>query len=264
MARTSAEPLSGEQLAAIGGCTNCHTAKGGAYLAGGDPIVTPYGVFYAPNITPDPATGIGDWQEIDFVRAMRAGRAPDGTPYYPAFPYTSYHRMTDADLAALFTHLRSVPAVRAPRREHRLRFPYGFRFTLRLWQWLFHEPRPFEPDPTRDPLWNRGAYLVLGPGHCAECHTPRGPFGQLDWSRAFAGNPDGPEGDDVPNITGDPERGIGSWSLDQLVLYLEIGMRPDGDFAGGPMAKIIEIGTGRLPPRDRLAIATYLRSLPGH
>jgi mono/diheme cytochrome c family protein len=261
-AQSHAVLANGETLFHIGGCTNCHTARGGGLLAGGDPIRTPFGTFHPPNITPDPETGIGGWSEADFLRAMRDGRAPDGTPYYPAFPYTSYHLMTDPDLRALWAYLRTLPPVRRPTPDHELGFPYNLRFGLYLWQWLFHEPRPFEPDPARDEVWNRGAYLVLGPGHCAECHTPRNWFGALDRDRLFAGNPDGPGGDEVPNITGDPERGIGSWSLDQLVFYLKIGMRPDGDFAGGEMAKVIENGTSKLSGNDRLAIATYLKSLP--
>jgi len=252
----------GAQVFAIAGCANCHTARNGPPLAGGDPLRTPFGIFHPPNITPDPETGIGRWTYGDFVRAMREGRAPDGTPYYPAFPYTSYHRMTDADLWALWAYLRRVPPVRAPRRDHELSFPYGLRSGLHLWQWLFHDPRPFVPDPDRDGTWNRGAYLVLGPGHCAECHTPRGWFGQLDEDRLFAGNPDGPEGTKVPNITPDPEVGIGRWSVDQIVFYLRVGMRPDGDFAGGPMAKVIENGTSRLPDSDLRAIAVFLKSLP--
>jgi len=254
----------GELIAAIGGCTNCHTASGGAPFAGGAPLQTPVGVFHPPNITPDVETGIGGWTFEDFRRAMREGRAPDGSPYYPAFPYTSYHRMSEEDLRALFAYLRGLEPVRKARRPHELRFPYNFRFGLYLWQWLFHEPRVFEPDPARSRLWNRGAYLVLGPGHCAECHTPRGWLGQLDWSRPFAGNPQGPDGKPVPNITSDPEKGIGRWSIDQIMFYLEYGMRPDGDFAGGAMAKVIENGTAKLPPEDRRAIATYLKSLPPH
>lgn len=261
-ARAETVKSRGELVYAIGGCTNCHTRKGGAELAGGDPIRTPFGTFHPPNITPDPETGIGGWSYGDFVRAMRDGRAPDGSPYYPAFPYTSYHHITDDDLRALWDFLRTVPPVKSPRREHELGFPYDLRFGLYLWQWLFHEPRPFEPDPGKSEEWNRGAYLVLGPGHCAECHTPRGWLGQLDVERMFAGNPEGPEGGKVPNITSDPEVGIGRWSLDQLIFYLKVGMRPDGDFAGGPMAKVIENGTSRLPDSDVRAIAVYLKSLP--
>ncbi|GBD44552.1 Gluconate 2-dehydrogenase cytochrome c subunit [bacterium HR40] len=251
----------GETLFHIGGCVNCHTAKGGATLAGGDPLRTPFGTFHPPNITPDPETGIGSWTLADFVRAMREGRAPDGMPYYPAFPYTSYHRLTDEDLADLFAYVRSLPPVQKRTPDHDLRFPYNLRFGLYLWQWLFHDPQPFVPDPAKDPLWNRGAYLVLGPGHCAECHTPRNWLGALDTTRLFAGNPAGPGGDKVPGITADPENGIGRWSRDQLAFYLKVGMRPDGDFAGGEMARVIENGTSRLADEDRLAIATFLLSL---
>lgn len=260
---TAADDIAaGERLFHIGGCTNCHTAKGGERLAGGDPIRTPFGTFYPPNITPDPETGIGRWTVDDFLRAMRDGRAPDGSPYYPAFPYTSYHRMSEPDLRALWAFLQTIEPISRAVPAHELGFPWKLRFGLYAWQWLFHQPQPFTPDPTKDELWNRGAYLVLGPGHCAECHTPRNWLGALDRERMFAGNPVGPGGDEVPNITSDPEKGIGAWSLDQLVFYLEIGMRPDGDFAGGEMKKVIENGTSRISRQDRVAIATYLKSLP--
>lgn len=250
----------GELLFNIGGCTNCHTAKDGPLLAGGDPLVTPFGTFHAPNITPDPETGIGRWSEADFVRAMRDGRSPTGAPYYPAFPYTSYARMSEADLLDLKAYLDTVPPVRRPSPPHELSFPYNIRAGLRLWQWAFHDPSPFTPDPGRSPAWNRGAYLVLGPGHCGECHTPRGWHGALDQGRAFAGARLGK--DVVPNITSDPERGIGKWSLADIRALLQIGIKPDGDFVAGEMGKIVSNGTGKLPEGDREAIAEFLASLP--
>lgn len=259
-AATPEELARGELLFHIGGCTNCHTAKDGPLLAGGDAIVTPFGTFYAPNITPDPETGIGRWTRDDFLRAMRFGKAPDGSPYYPAFPYTSYARMTDDDLLAVEAYLRTLPPVRRENRPHELPFPYNIRFGLHLWQWLFHDPTPFRPDPARSPQWNRGAYLVEGPGHCGECHTPRTFFGNLDRARAYAGAQLGKE--TIPNITSDPVRGIGRWSRGDLSTFLLIGIKPDGDFVGGDMAKVVRNGTAKLPEADREAIVEYLSSLP--
>ena len=257
------EPASvgrGELLFHIGGCTNCHTAKDGALLAGGDAIVTPYGDFFAPNITPDPETGIGGWTLEQFVRAMREGRDPEGRPLYPAFPYTSYTRMADADLAALKAYLDAVPPLRQEAPPHDLRFPFTLRSGLYLWQWLFFTPERFQPDPARDEAWNRGAYLVLAPGHCGECHTPRTLYGVLDWDRAFAGGRLGKER--IPNITPSPEKGIGAWSDSDLALFFKLGMTPDGDFVGSDMAKVVNNGTSKLPDADLAAIVAYLRSLP--
>lgn len=255
----AAEP-EGELLFHIGGCTNCHTAKDGALLAGGDPIVTPFGSFIAPNITPDPETGIGRWSLEDFIRAMREGRDPAGRPLYPAFPYTSYTHMSDADLAALKGYLDTVPAVSRPSRPHELSFPFNLRWGLHLWQWLFFMPGRLEPDPAKDATWNRGAYLVLGPGHCAECHTPRTFYGVLEQDRAFAGAQLGKE--KVPNITPNPQAGLGKWSASDIATLLKLGMTPDGDFVGSEMAKIVKNGTGKLAQPDLDAIVAFLQSLP--
>ena len=260
-ARADADQLArGELLFHIGGCTNCHTAKNGALLAGGGVIASPFGDFYAPNITPDPQTGIGGWTLEQFTRAMREGRDPAGWPLYPAFPYTSYTRMTDADLAAIKAYLDTLPAVGQASRPHELWFPFNIRWGLYLWQWLFFTPERFQPDPARDAAWNRGAYLVLGPGHCAECHTPRTFYGVLEWRHAFAGGQLGKE--KVPNITPNPASGIGKWAASDLDTFLTLGMLPDGDFAGSDMANVINNGTSKLPQADIDAIVAYLRSLP--
>jgi mono/diheme cytochrome c family protein len=252
----------GELIFNIGGCTNCHTAKDGPLLGGGDPIRTPFGAFHPPNITPHPEAGIGGWSDAEFIRAMREGVAPDGTAYYPAFPYTSYTRMSDEDLRALKAWLDSVPPVETPSKPHELGFPYNQRWAIGLWQWAFFTPGRFASDPTRDEAWNRGAYLSLGPGHCAECHTPRNFLGVLDWDSAFAGGDlGGPDGK-VPNITSNPAGGIGGWSEQDIVTALTLGMLPDGDFVGGEMAKVVRNGTSKLPLEDVRAIAVYLRSLP--
>ena len=250
----------GELLFHIGGCTNCHTAKNGPLLAGGEAIATPFGNFHPPNITPDPETGIGGWSEADFIRAMREGVSPEGERYYPAFPYTSYTRMTDEDLRALKAWLDTVPPVRQPCRPHELSFPFNQRWGMRFWQLAFFTPERFAPDPAKDAAWNRGAYLVEGPGHCAQCHTPRTAYGTLIEARAYTGAQLGKE--KVPNITSDPEAGIGKWSESDLATFFKLGMLPDGDFAGSEMAKVINNGTSKLPEEDVAAIVAYLRSLP--
>lgn len=255
----------GAYLVTAGGCEACHTVKDGAeedYLAGGRAIETTFGTFYAPNITPDPDTGIGGWSDAQFIRAFREGVAPDGSHYYPAFPYTSYTGVRDEDLLAMKAYLFSVPAVRRENRAHELPWYASFRFVLAFWKWWYFQPGPFEPSMDRDDHWNRGAYLVRHLGHCGECHTPRNLLGALDTARELAGNPRGPEGESVPNITPHRETGLGKWSGSDLSDLLAIGMYPDGDFVGGSMVEVVDLNTARLTADDRRAMIEYLRSLP--
>lgn len=251
----------GEYVLATGGCATCHTAeKGGAFLAGGRELKTDFGSFFTPNITPDVETGIGSWSDEDFITALREGVSPTGGHYYPTFPYTSYTRMTDTDIIDLKAYLNSIPAVNNAVPDHDLPFPFNIRMSMIGWQLLFFDDSPFEPDPSKSAEWNRGAYLVTGPGHCGECHTPRNILGVVDADQALSGNKNGPEGDAVPNIT-PGKGGIGDWSADDIVSALEIGLLPDGDFLGGAMTDVVEDNTSKLTPDDREAIATYLTSL---
>jgi mono/diheme cytochrome c family protein len=260
-----ADPVArGAYIFNAAGCLGCHTdvKGGGKPLAGGRPLATPFGTFYSPNITPDPEHGIGRWSDADFIRALREGKAPDGSAYFPAFPYASFTHMTEADMLALKAYLSTREPVNQPNRPHDVGPPFGWRFLIPVWQTLYLDPGPLPPVPDRDGEWHRGRYLVEALGHCAECHTPRHFLGGLDTDRRFAGSPAGPEGKSVPNITPDPQGGIGNWSVGDITTMLEIGMMPDGDFAGGGMNEVVQNSTSKLTPEDRRAIAAYLKALP--
>lgn len=254
----------GRYLAAAGGCVSCHTADedGAERFAGGRALATPFGIFHAPNITPDRATGIGAWTDEQFLAALRHGVSPSGEDYFPAFPYTAYAGLSDADVLAIKAYLFTLPPVRQPNRPHDLPWYLRSRLAATAWKWLFFKPARFAPDPSRDAAWNRGAYLVRHLGHCGECHTPRNQLGALRADLEMAGNPDGPEDRTVPNITPDETNGIGDWSASDLESLLEIGMLPDGDFAGAGMGEVVDENTSQLTAADRQAIVTYLRSLP--
>ena len=254
----------GAYLFALGGCAGCHTDEKnkGPVGAGGPPLKTPFGTFYGPNITPDPNYGIGKWSDADFIRALREGVAPGGSHYFPAFPYTSFTRMTDEDLRALKAYVFTLKPVATPSKAHDIGFPFNIRLGQMFWKLLYFDEGPFRPDATKSAAWNRGAYLAEGILHCGECHTPRNFLGGPDQSRRYAGTPEGPVGEAVPNITPDPETGIGKWSESEIASYLSTGMDPSGDFAGSLMAEVVERSTGKLTEADRAAVVTYLKSLP--
>jgi mono/diheme cytochrome c family protein len=227
-------------------------------LGGGLAIPSPFGTFYAPNISPDPADGIGRWSEADFVNAVTKGISPQGTHYFPAFPYTSYAHAKTNDVRDLFAYLKTLPAVSGKVRDHDLPFPFNIRRNVGIWKLLFMDDRPFVPDAAHSDKWNRGAYLVNSFGHCAECHSPRNFLGGIVTAQRFAGGPN-PEGEGwVPNIT---EKGISDWSEKDIAYFLETGQTPDGDNAGGAMARVIR-NISKLAPKDRDAIADYVKSLP--
>ena len=255
--------MRGEYLTAAGGCVSCHTdfkAKGKRF-AGGAAIRTPFGIFYGPNITPDRKYGIGAWSDADFIAALRDGIAPDGSHYFPAFPYPSFTGITDRDALAIKAYLFSLAPVALADRPHALRFPFGWRFPVTFWKWLYFERGPMRRDPVRTAKWSRGAYLVRSLAHCGECHTPRDAFGGPRAERFLGGAARGPEGDAIPNITPHPKSGIGGWSDDEITTYLKLGMDPEGDFATAPMADVIEHTTSRLKAADIAAIIVYLRSV---
>ena len=252
----------GRYLTIAGGCTSCHTdfKKKGKPFAGGAPIVTPFGSFYPPNITAHKDHGIGNWSDDDFVRAMREGIRPDGAHYFPAFPYTSYTRLTVEDAKAIKAYLFSLPPVDQPSTPHDIGFPFSWRFLQTGWKMLFFREGEFRPDPSKSASVNRGAYLSDALAHCGECHTPRNMMGGLDYDRWMAGAKDGPEGESVPNLTPDSETGLG-WSKAEIAEYLKSGQTPEFDFAGSLMAEVIAHNTGKMTDADRAAIADYLKSL---
>jgi mono/diheme cytochrome c family protein len=192
---------------------------------------------------------------------LRFGVRPDGADYYPAFPYPSFALITDEDALAIKAYLFSLPAVRQRDRPHALSFPYSWRFLLTVWKWLYFRPGPFRPDPRASAAVNRGAYLVNALAHCGECHTPRNWLGATEPSRYLGGTSAGPDGKKVPNITPDPETGIGNWRVADIVTLLATGQTPDFDFVGGAMHQVVD-STARLTDADRRAIAAYLKSIP--
>lgn len=266
-------PAAGQESAAVergayvfraaGGCS-CHTdvSNDGAFMAGGRPIATPFGSIYSTNITPDPVTGIGAWSDEDFLRAMTQGVGPSGQQYFPVFPYTSFTRMSRQDLLDMKAYLFSLTPVAQANRPHEMRAPFGWRIGVRAWKLLYFQPGPMKPEPDRSPEWNRGAYLARALGHCEECHTPRNLFGGLQRGSRYAGTVDGPDGELAPNITPDPDTGIGSWSSADLVWFLQMGLKPDGDDTQGLMSELIETGYSHLGEEDLRAIADYILSLP--
>ena len=244
-----------------GGCSSCHAVPGQPdrlKLGGGLAIPSPFGTFHVPNISPDPADGIGRWSEAEFVGAVIEGTAPSGAHYFPAFPYGSYRHARVEDVRDLFAYLKTLAPVSGKVRDHDVPFPFNVRRNVGIWKFLFMDGKPFAPDAARSAQWHRGAYLVNSLGHCAECHSPRNFLGGIVAAQRFAGGPN-PEGEGwVPNIT---QKGLGEWSVKDIAYFLQTGELPDGDNAGGSMARVIR-NTSQLSPEDRAAMAEYIKSLP--
>jgi len=259
----------GRELVTAGDCEACHTARGGAAFAGARAIPTSFGTFYSPNITPDDGTGIGRWSEQDFWRALHDGKARNGTPLYPAFPYTSYTRVTRADADAMFAYLRTVAPVSQPDRPHQLQFPYNHRWLLKVWRSLYFHPGVYHEDPRHDAQWNRGAYLVQGLGHCNACHAARNTLG----ATLSGANPPGALVLSwfAPSLTDAGGASLHDWTLADIVTLLKDGAIGTGAaHAGsaphavtlGPMSEVVYSSLQRLPDTDLHAMAVYLKSLP--
>ncbi len=261
----------GERMFNAGGCASCHAKPDDGKcdnphytdherLGGGRCLKTPFGTFNVPNISSDQTDGIGAWTDLQFVNALTRGISPAGEHYYPAFPFTSYQRMSQQDVLDLKAYLTSLPAVTGKAAPHELPLPFQWRRVLGGWKLLNFEGRAYVPDAKHSAEWNLGAYLVAGPGHCAECHTPRDPLGGPRTALPLAGGPN-PEGKGwVPNLT-QSKAGLADWSKQDIASYLGNGMTPAGDFVGGSMVAV-QANLARLAVTDRLAIAEFLKSLP--
>ncbi|HCY62722.1 MAG TPA: alcohol dehydrogenase [Oxalobacteraceae bacterium] len=251
----------GAYLSRIGDCMACHTARGGQAYAGGRAIVTPFGNIYAPNITPHAETGIGTWTSDDFWRALHNGKSKKGEFLYPAFPYTNYTRMTRADTDAIFAYLRTLEPVSQQNRAPELRFPYNQRILLAAWRTLYFTPGVFEPDQSKPADWNRGAYLVQGPGHCSACHTSRTVLGGSEEKLDLAGGLIPLQNWYAPALTGGAENGLGNWEARHIADLLTTGISMRST-ASGPMAEVVGQSLQYLDKADAAAIAGYLKSLP--
>jgi mono/diheme cytochrome c family protein len=251
----------GAYLATVGDCAACHTAQGGEPYAGGRALPTPFGDVPAPNLTPDPATGLGRWSFDAFWRAMHEGVGRDGRALYPAFPYTSYTRISRDDARALFAYLRSLPPVSRATPPPSLRFPYDLRASLATWRALYFRPGAFVADPRQSPEWNRGAYLVQGLGHCNECHVARDNLGGLPKGEVLTGGQIPAQNWYAPDLSTHAHGGLEGWSTDDIVALLKTGQSPRGA-AFGPMADVVMQSTQHLRDDDLRAMAIYLQSLP--
>ena len=255
----------GRYLAQVGNCAGCHTNTGGAPYAGGRALPTPFGTVYSDNLTPDPATGIGDWSPAQFWRAMHHGRARDGRLLNPVFPYASYTHVTRDDSDAIYAFLRSLAPVVQANRAHELRFPYNTQAALAVWRALYF--RAAEPvaetraDGARTPQWMRGAYLARGLGHCIECHSSRNALGAISGSLEFAGGAIPSQGWYAPSLAAPDQAGVALWKRADVVSLLKTGQAP-GASVSGPMAEVVYGSTQHWNEQDLQAVAEFLQALP--
>ena len=249
----------GAYLAKAGNCMACHTVRGGVEYAGGRALDTPFGKVFAPNITPDKESGIGAWSADDFWNALHNGIAPGGRLLYPAFPYTNYTKVTRDDADALFAYLKSLPPHKSERQEHSLRFPYNQQLSLAVWRLFYFEPGVYGGGKSQDVVWNRGAYLVEGLGHCSACHSSRNTLGATE--EGLSGGLIPVLGWYAPSLTSDAEAGLGSWEVDHIAQLLKTGISPRATVFG-PMAEVVQKSLQHLSDEDTRAMAVYLKSLP--
>jgi mono/diheme cytochrome c family protein len=250
----------GAYLAIAGDCVSCHTAAGGTPLAGGLRMDTPFGYLLTPNITPDQATGIGRWSADDFYRALHQGVNQRGQDMYPVMPFDFYTRITRADSDAIYTYLRSVPAVSNAVVVNHLRFPFNQRWSMAVWRELYFTPGSFKPDPAKSAAWNRGAYLVEGLGHCSACHSPRNALGGIEKDKAWTGATI--DGWFALNLSSELHTGLGGWTAQQIATYLKTGAVGGKTTALGPMAEVVRNSTSQMSDADLGAMAAYLKDIP--
>jgi mono/diheme cytochrome c family protein len=251
----------GRYLTEVADCAACHTDTGtGGQFSGGRPIETPFGKVLAANITPDRETGIGNWTDAQFDAAVRSGRRPDGALLYPAMPFPYYTRMTQADVLAIRAYLNTLPPVHHLVRSNQLPFPFDIRAGMRVWNLLYFDPGPFKPDRGKSAQWNRGAYLVQGPGHCAACHTPKTTLGGDRTRQRLQGY--SIQGWFAPDITGDMALGLGRWSVEDVVAYLRTGHNRFAA-ASGPMGEEVADSSSRMTAADLEAVAVFLKDQAG-
>ncbi len=250
----------GAYLAQAGNCMGCHTAQGGQPYAGGRNLSTPFGTFVTPNITPDRTTGIGQWSEQDFWRALHEGKSRDGRPLYPAFPYTEYTKITREDSDAIFAHLQTLAPVSQNNPPNRISFPYNFQPLLSLWRAVYFKPGVYQPETAKSREWNRGAYLVQGLGHCNACHAERNPLGATGGDKLGGGQIMGSNWY-APSLTSRLEAGSADWPIEEIIQLFTTGISPRSA-ASGPMAEVVRQSLQHLSKEDARAMAIYLKSLP--
>ena len=250
----------GEYLARAGDCVSCHTANGGAPYAGGLRLDTPFGYMLAPNITPDPETGIGRWSSADFYRALHDGVNRHGQDMYPTMPYDFYTRVTRDDIDAIYAYLRTVKPVRNDVTVNHLYFPFDQRWSMAAWRELYFSEGAYRPDPAKTAAWNRGGYFVEGLGHCSDCHSPRNLLGGIEKSKDFNGAVI--DGWFALDLTSDIATGLGAWSVDEIATYLKTGAYRGRTTTLGPMAEVIRNSLSHLTDADLKAMAEYLKSIP--
>jgi len=259
-AEPSAEMIArGKALTIAGDCASCHTADPAKPFAGGKRIDTPFGGIYSLNLTPDRDTGIGAWSDADFARALREGVAPDGSHYYPAFPYPNFTKLIRDDILAIRAYLATLTPFRNNPPPLELRWPLKYRVLMRGWNLLFFRPGIFQPNQLKSAEWNRGGYLIEGAAHCGACHTPKNMFGADNRGQAYGGG--SVDGWFAPRLDGAERGGLKSWSVDDIVEYLQSG-RNGKSHSGGPMAEVIVNSTSLMSDADVRAMAVYLKDIP--
>jgi mono/diheme cytochrome c family protein len=256
---TAEDIARGKALTEASGCASCHTADPAKPFAGGKRIDTPFGGVYSLNLTPDRDTGLGAWSDDDFYRALRFGTAPDGSRYYPAFPYPNFTRLTRQDILAIRAYLATLTPVQNAPRAPELRWPLNYRVVMRGWNWLYFKPGIIMPDQQKSAEWNRGRYLVEGAGHCGACHTPKNMLGADRRDEALGGNL--VQGVLAPRLDAAPNSGVKSWSVEDIAAYLQSG-RNGKSHAGELMAKVAANSMPKTSDADARAIAVYLKDLP--